>query len=59
MVHLTHLAPPAEGVSSQTVLDTMARLCSDVIAAMQGYIAIWRARCWQDGWQSHLGGGVL
>jgi len=40
MVHLTHFAPPAEGVSSQTVLDTIMRLCPDLIAAVQGYIAI-------------------
>ena len=59
MVHLTHLTPTAEGVSSQTVLDTMARLCPDLIAAVQGYIAIWGARFWQDGWQSHPRGGVL
>jgi hypothetical protein len=51
MVHLTHFAPPTDGVSSQTVLDTMAPLCPDVIAAVQGYIAIWGARFWQDGWQ--------
>jgi hypothetical protein len=51
MVHLTHFAPPAQGVSSQTVLDTITRLCPDLIAAMQAFIAIWRARFWQVGWQ--------
>jgi hypothetical protein len=49
-MYLTHLAPLANGVSSQTVLDTMARLCPDVIAAVQGYIAMWHARFRQDGW---------
>jgi hypothetical protein len=38
--HLGHLA---DGASSQTVLDTMARLCPEVIAAVQGYITAWRA----------------
>jgi hypothetical protein len=32
------------------VLDTMTRLCADVIAAVQGYIVMWRACFWQDGW---------
>jgi hypothetical protein len=32
------------------VLDTMTRLCPDVIAAVQGYVATWRARFGQDGW---------
>jgi hypothetical protein len=49
-IYLTHLAPAVDGVSSQTVLDTMARLCPDVIAAVQGYIAAWHARFRQDGW---------
>jgi hypothetical protein len=35
---------------SEMVLDTMARLCPDVIAAVQGYVAAWRARFRQDGW---------
>jgi hypothetical protein len=45
-----HLGLPANGASSQRVLDTMARLCPDVIAAVQGYIATWHACFWQDGW---------
>jgi hypothetical protein len=44
------LGSPAEGAPYQTVLDTMTRLCPDVIAAVQGYIATWRARFRQDGW---------
>jgi hypothetical protein len=48
--YLTRLDPQAGGVSSQTVLDTMARLCPDVIAAVQGYVAAWHARFRQDGW---------
>jgi hypothetical protein len=32
------------------VLDTMARLCPDVIAAVQGYIASWCVRFRPDGW---------
>jgi hypothetical protein len=38
-LYLTHLEPLADRARSQTVLDTMARLCPDVIAAVQGYIA--------------------
>src|SRR4029453_9381644 len=34
----------------ERVLDTMACLCPDVIAAVQAYIAAWRARFRQDGW---------
>jgi hypothetical protein len=49
-MYLTHLNPPVDGTRSQTVLDTLARLCPDVIAAVHGYIAAWRARFWQDGW---------
>jgi hypothetical protein len=49
-IYRTHLEPPADRARDQTVLDTMARLCPDVIAAVQGYIARWRARFWQDGW---------
>jgi hypothetical protein len=50
LLYLTHLAPLADGVCSQAVLDTMARLCPDVITAVQTYVAAWRARFWQDGW---------
>ena len=49
-MYLAHLEPSADRVSSQTVLDTIARLCPDVTAAVQGYVAAWRARFWQDGW---------
>jgi hypothetical protein len=48
--YLRHLAPPANSVSSEAVLDTMERLCPDVIAAVQGYVAAWRARFRRDGW---------
>jgi hypothetical protein len=56
-MYLTHLAPPADGVSYEAVLDTMARLCPEVIAAVQGYIAMWRACFLQDGWQPTQWGG--
>ena len=59
LIYLRHLSPPADGVSSQRVLDTMALLCPEVIAAVQGYIAAWRARFWQDGWAPNAMGGVL
>jgi hypothetical protein len=49
-LYLAQLSPPGDGVSSQTMLDTMARLCPDVIAAVQAYIATWHARFRQDGW---------
>jgi hypothetical protein len=51
-MYFTHLAPSVDRARSQMVLDTMARLCPDVIAAVQGYIAAWRTRFWQDGWHS-------
>ena len=49
-LYLTRLSPPANGASSQRVLDTLTRLCPDVIAAVQAYVTTWRARFWQDGW---------
>jgi hypothetical protein len=49
-VYLTHLGSPAEGARSRAVLDTMTRLCADVIAVVQGYIVLWRACSWQDVW---------
>jgi hypothetical protein len=49
-LYLTHLSPPAGRASSQRVLDTLTRLCPDVIAAVQAYVAAWRARFRQDGW---------
>jgi hypothetical protein len=48
--YLMHLAPAADKISSQAALDTITRLCPDVIAAVQGYVAAWRARFRQDGW---------
>jgi hypothetical protein len=50
LLYRTHLSPPADWACHQTVLDTLTRLCPDVIAAVQGYIAAWRARFWRDGW---------
>jgi hypothetical protein len=50
MLYRMHLGSPTDGASSQRVLDTLARLCPDVIAAVQRYITAWRARFWQDGW---------
>ena len=50
LLYRRHLGPLADGASPERVLDTMARLCPDVIAAVQRYIAAWRARFWQDGW---------
>jgi hypothetical protein len=49
-LYRTHLGPPADGASSQRVLDTLARLCPDVIAAVQGYVATWHMRFRQDEW---------
>jgi hypothetical protein len=57
MWYLTHLCHPVDQVRHQTVLDTLTRLCPDVIAAVQAYIISWRARFWQDGWHpTQLGG---
>jgi hypothetical protein len=56
-IYLAHLSPPADGMPYERVLDTMTRLCPDVIAAVQGYIATWRARFWQDGWHPTQWGG--
>jgi hypothetical protein len=50
MLYRTHLARPADGVSSQMVLDAMMHLCPDVVAALQAYVAAWRTRFRQDGW---------
>jgi hypothetical protein len=59
MLYFTHLAPPADGVSYETVLDTMARLCPDVISAVQAYVAAWRARFRQDEWLPPSGRGAV
>jgi hypothetical protein len=48
-LYLACLSPPADGISSERVLNTMVRLCPDVIAAVQGYVAAWRACFRQDG----------
>jgi hypothetical protein len=50
LLYLTCVGPAVDGMPYQRVLDTMTRLCPDVIAAVQGYIATWRARFRQDGW---------
>jgi hypothetical protein len=49
-MYLRYLAPSADGMTSHAVLDTIMRLCPEVIAAVQGYIAAWRMRLRQDGW---------
>jgi hypothetical protein len=51
MIYLTHLDRPADDTLYQTVLDTIARLCLDVIEAVRGYVNTWRLRFWEDGWQ--------
>jgi len=43
LIYLTQLGSPANGVPYHTVLDTLTRLCPDVIAALQGYVTLWRA----------------
>jgi hypothetical protein len=48
-LYLMHLEPLTDRARSQMVLDTMARLCPDVIAAVRGYVAAWRTRFRQDG----------
>jgi hypothetical protein len=50
MLYLTHLGPAADWAPYTTALDTITRLYPDVIAAVQGYVAAWSARFWQDGW---------
>jgi hypothetical protein len=57
LIYLRHLSPPVDGMPSQTALDTITRLCPDVIAAVQEYIAAWRARFRQDGWHPTQWGG--
>ena len=49
-LYLMHLEPPADRAHSQIVLDTMARLCPDVIATVQAYVVAWHARFRRDGW---------
>jgi hypothetical protein len=45
-----HLSSPGNGTPSERMLDTMARLCPEVIAAVQEDIATWHTRFRQDGW---------
>jgi hypothetical protein len=47
LLYLTHLCPLVDRTRDQTVLDSMARLCPEIIAAVQASVATWRARCWQ------------
>jgi hypothetical protein len=56
-LYFTHLEPLADRARYQAVLDTLARLCPDVIAAVRGYVAAWRARFRQDGWHPTQWGG--
>jgi hypothetical protein len=57
LMYLLHVEPLADRARHQTVLDTMTRLCPDVIAAVQEYIATWRAHFRQDGWHPTQWGG--
>jgi hypothetical protein len=57
LLYRTHLESPADGRLYETMLDTITRLCPDVIAAVQAYIATWRARFRQDGWHPAQWGG--
>ena len=45
-MYFTHLGSPADGARYRAVLDIMTRLCPDVIAAVQGYMATWRIYFW-------------
>jgi hypothetical protein len=56
-LYRTHLGPRADGMPSERVLETMARLCPDVIAAVQGYVVAWGRRFRQDGWHPTQWGG--
>ena len=56
-LYLNRLGYAADGTRYRAVLDTMTRLCPDVITAVQGYIAAWGARFQRDGWHpAHRGG---
>jgi hypothetical protein len=50
LLYRAHLGFPADGTPYETALDTLTRLCPDVIAAVQGYVAAWHTRFRQDGW---------
>jgi hypothetical protein len=49
-IYLAHLSPSADGIPYPRVLNTMTRLCPDIIAALQAHITTWRACFWQGGW---------
>jgi hypothetical protein len=57
MIYLTRVGPPADRAAYERVLDTITRLCPDVIDALQGYVTTWGARFWQDGWHPTQWGG--
>jgi hypothetical protein len=57
LLYRAHLGSPADGTPYETALDTIARLCPDVIAAVQGYIAAWHIRFREDGWPPTQWGG--
>jgi hypothetical protein len=49
-LYLTHLGRPAARAFAQTVLDTIARLCPDVVVDLRGHVDTWGMRFRQDGW---------
>jgi hypothetical protein len=49
VLYLTHRGSPIHGGRSRAMLTAMTRLCAEVIAAVQGYLVMWRVRFWQDG----------
>ena len=57
MIYRTQLSHPADWAPYERALDRITRLCPDVIAAVQQYIATWGARFWQDGWHPTQWGG--
>ena len=50
LLYRAHLGSPADWKPYEIALDTLMRLCPDVIAAVQGYIATWHTRFRQDRW---------
>ena len=50
LLYRRHLGSPADWMPYEAALDTITRLCPDVIAAVQGYVAAWQMRFRQDGW---------
>jgi hypothetical protein len=67
LLYRTHLGHLADRASSHMVLDTLTRLCPDVIDAVRAYVISWRTRFWQDGWHptqwgaccDHVNGAIL